>query len=151
MDRPSSFRLRRGRFSQPGQIYLLTTTTEHREPVFSDLQLARLVISKLRECEQEGAAVSLAWVVMPDHLHWLIQLRDVTLKALMRRLKSRSTVALNKRCGRHGRLWQQGFHDRALRREEDIVAVARYIVANPVRAGLVRKVGDYPHWDAVWF
>ncbi|MFV3290267.1 transposase, partial [Pseudomonas sp. NY11955] len=28
--------------------------------------------------------------------------------------------------------------------------VARYIVANPIRAGLVSRVGDYPHWDAVW-
>ena len=41
-------------------------------------------------------------------------------------------------------------HDRALRRDEDLLAVARYIVANPLRAGLVRRVGDYPLWDAVW-
>ena len=34
--------------------------------------------------------------------------------------------------------------------DEDLVAVARYIVANPVRAGLVKNVRDYPHWDAVW-
>jgi putative transposase len=47
-------------------------------------------------------------------------------------------------------VWQRGFHDHALRKEEDIVSVARYIVANPVRDGLVRRIGDYPHWDAVW-
>ena len=33
---------------------------------------------------------------------------------------------------------------------EDLVGVARYIVANPVRAGLVNRVGEYPYWDAVW-
>lgn len=47
-------------------------------------------------------------------------------------------------------LWAPGFHDHALRREESIVDAARYIVLNPVRAGLVRCAGDYPFWDAVW-
>jgi hypothetical protein len=28
--------------------------------------------------------------------------------------------------------------------------LARYVVANPVRAGLVQRVGQYPHWDAIW-
>jgi hypothetical protein len=37
-----------------------------------------------------------------------------------------------------------------LRRQDDVRAVARYIVANPLRAGLVRDIGDYSHWDAVW-
>jgi len=49
-----------------------------------------------------------------------------------------------------GALWQRGFHDHALRRDEDIEDIARYIVANPLRAGLVRHIGDYPHWDAIW-
>jgi len=47
-------------------------------------------------------------------------------------------------------VWQDGFHDHALRREEDLKEVARYIIANPVRAGLVTRVGDYPLWDACW-
>ncbi|MFP3408382.1 transposase, partial [Pseudomonas sp. SIMBA_065] len=47
-------------------------------------------------------------------------------------------------------IWQPGYQDHALRREERLVHVARYIVANPLRAGLVKSVRDYPHWDAVW-
>ena len=47
-------------------------------------------------------------------------------------------------------LWQTGYYDHAIRKDEDIQAIARYIVANPIRAGLVTKVGDYSHWDAVW-
>jgi putative transposase len=31
-----------------------------------------------------------------------------------------------------------------------MTSIARYIVANPLRAGLVERLGDYPHWDAVW-
>ena len=37
-----------------------------------------------------------------------------------------------------------------LRKEEDILEIARYIVANPLRAGLVKKLNDYPLWDAIW-
>lgn len=51
---------------------------------------------------------------------------------------------------RRGPVWQRGFHDHALRREEDLRAVACYIVGNPLRAGLVQHVGDYPLWDTIW-
>ncbi len=87
---------------------------------------------------------TLAFVVMPDHLHWLLELRQESLSRLVGRVKSITA----KRIG--GRVWQDGFHDRALRKEEDLRAMARYVVANPLRAGLVERIGDYPHWDAVW-
>ena len=52
--------------------------------------------------------------------------------------------------GDHARLWQRGYYDRALRRDEDIKDATRYIVMNPLQAGLVKRVGDYPLWDAIW-
>ena len=48
------------------------------------------------------------------------------------------------------RRWQTGFHDHALRTEEDLPAIARYVIANPLRAGIVTSVRAYPHWDTVW-
>jgi hypothetical protein len=45
---------------------------------------------------------------------------------------------------------QSGCHDRAIRQEENLPSVARYVVSNPVRAGLVVRTGQYPHWDAIW-
>ncbi len=69
----------------------------------------------------------------------------------MQNVKSRSAIALNKASGRSGeKLWQKGFHDHAVRAEEDLASVARYVVANPLRAGLVKRIGDYPLWDAIW-
>ncbi len=151
MDRPHAGQLRLGRFSETSRLYLLTSTTLHRAPILADFHSARLLVAQFRQAEQEAAARSLAWVIMPDHFHWLIELGPVQLHALMRRVKSRSTLAINTHQCRHGRLWQKGFHDRALRREEDVQAVARYVVMNPKRAGLVGRIGDYPHWDAIWF
>ncbi len=87
---------------------------------------------------------------MPDHLHWLIQLQEIPLPKLVLQLKSRSAISIDKARNASGRVWQKGFHDHALRKEEGLTATARYIVANPLRAGLVQRVGDYPHWDAIW-
>lgn len=137
--------LRRGRVSLPGQIYLVTTVTRQRRPVFRDLTAGRAVVRELRALQQEGWADTLCYVLMPDHLHWLIQLHAATLPEVMRWLKGRTSRALG------GRLWQPNYHDHALRREEEMLAAARYVVAHPVRAGLVERVGDYPLWDAVWF
>ncbi|WP_411564017.1 REP-associated tyrosine transposase [Pseudomonas shirazensis] len=145
-----SYLLRRGRWSEPGRRYLLTTVTHQREALFGQLHTARIVVQQLRLSDQEQDCQSLAWVVMPDHVHWLIELKSVTLGTLMRRFKSRSSLALHKAGVRYGPVWQAGYQDRALRREESMRSVATYIVENPVRAKLVDSVGDYPHWDTVW-
>ncbi|AXM95970.1 REP-associated tyrosine transposase [Pseudomonas plecoglossicida] len=150
MPRPHGCMLRRARCSVPGRLYMLTTVTHQRRPLFHDLRFARLVIQHLRLSEQQDHCRSLAWVVMPDHVHWLLELRYVTLGALMQRFKCQSSNALRKTGMKRMKVWQTGFYDRALRRDEDVFKVARYIIANPVRAGLAAKAGDYPHWDAVW-
>ena len=145
-----SHRLRIGRYSESNRIYLLTTNTLGREPVFKDVFLGRLVVGQFRQAQDQGFANSLAWVVMPDHFHWLIELRKGSLSELMQRTKSLSAKAVNLRLNNKISLWQRGFHDRALRREVDLVFMARYVVANPLRAGLVERLGDYPLWDAIW-
>lgn len=143
-------RLRKARISESGRIYLLTAVTEQRQPVFTDWRLGRLLIDQLRQADEAATVTSMAWVVMPDHLHWLVELHRGTLAELMCRIKSRSSRSINLLRGDQGRLWQRGYYDRALRREDDIKGAARYIVMNPLRAGLVERVGDYPLWDAIW-
>ncbi len=89
--------------------------------------------------------MSLCFVVMPDHFHWLLELSDKhSLSQTVGMLKSQTARAIGQS------IWQRGFYDHALRREEDILQTARYIVANPLRAGLVKSVKDYPYWYAIW-
>ena len=142
--------LLKGRYSEQGRIYLLTTVTEQRRPIFSDFHIGRLMVSQMRQAHDQGIVDSIAWVVMPDHCHWLFELRQKTLGELMCRIKSRSSVTVNNASQSSGRLWQKGYHDRALRREDDLKATARHIVQNPIRAGLATRIGDYPLWDACW-
>jgi hypothetical protein len=69
---------------------------------------------------------------------------------MVRRFKGVVARRTNAALQRRGPLWDVGFHDHALRSDESVIHAARYIVANPVRAGLVKRVGDYPFWDAIW-
>ena len=137
--------LRRGRYSEADRVYLLTMVSIDRAVVFADFSMARAAVRAMHQPSVAASAETLAFVVMPDHVHWLVRLREgTTLGEAVRRFKAKTTLALGVR------FWQRGYHDRALRRDDDLAAVARYVVANPVRAGLVCRVGDYPHWDAVW-
>ncbi|MDN3219239.1 REP-associated tyrosine transposase [Pseudomonas nunensis] len=147
---PNSHRLRHGRYSEQGRGYLITAVVYQRRRVFSDWRLGRLLVAELRRAHEQQWVNSIAWVVMPDHFHWLVQLEQRSLAQLMQAIKSRSTLSINRASGTRGAFWQSGYHDRAIRDGEELRPFARYIVANPVRAGLVEKTGDYPLWDACW-
>ena len=141
--------LRQGRVSTPGQVYLVTTVVRERAPVFRDWSAAR-VACRVAQCGLRDSRF-LAWVLMPDHFHGLLLVGDsAPLSQVMQSFKGRVATEVNRLLGRSGSLWQTTFHDHAMRREEDLEAAARYIVANPVRAGLVTNVGDYPFWNADW-
>jgi REP element-mobilizing transposase RayT len=147
---PGHAALRRGRVSEPGRIYLVTTVAWNSAPIFRDHLAARTAARVIHSPKTWRQAQCLAWVLMPDHWHGLVELGDdADLSVVVGKVKSMVTKALRK-AGRVSPVWQRAFHDRALREEDDLKAVARYVVANPVRAGLVRRLGDYPYWDAVW-
>lgn len=142
-----SHALRRGRWSEAGRVYLVTVVTAGRIELFSDWcaasEVARLVSS--RTAWKHSSL--LCWVLMPDHWHGLIELgSEETLSRAVGRAKAHVSRSLNRRIS----LWAHGFHERAIRSHENLRNAARYIIANPVRAGLVRNVGEYSYWDAVW-
>ena len=143
--------LRRGRYSEAGRIYLVTFATAGRIPVFSDWTIAKAAVRAAVRPEVWLGSRLLCWVLMPDHWHGLVELGPgETLARVVQRLKGRTARAVNEHRGMRGSLWATGFHDHALRAEEDVAGIARYVVLNPVRAGLVARVGDYPFWDAIW-
>lgn len=143
MERYHTHCLRRGRVSLPRHCYLVTVVTQHRKPWFGEFTNARHACRCFFTDSVRMHGDTLAFVVMPDHIHWLIQVEG-DLSEAVRIYKARVSLALGMKP------WQRGFHDHGLRREEDLRAVARYIIANPLRAGLVNNVLDYPCWDAAW-
>jgi len=140
--------LRRGRVSLPGQIYHLTVTTRERAPIFRDFDAACAACRTFENSALLGEAALLAWVLMPDHAHWLLQLGESDcLSGVVNKLKSASARDVNRTLGRQGALWTRAFHDHALRKDETVEAVASYIIANPIRAGLASHPAHYPYWN----
>ncbi|MGE6333295.1 REP-associated tyrosine transposase [Stenotrophomonas sp. NPDC077659] len=146
----SSHRLRLGRRSIIGQVYVLTTTTHQRDRLFDSDATVACVTDQLRYIEDRGLAQSFEWVVMPDHVHWMFELRASDLAGIARRLKSSSSLALNRMRGCQKTVWQPGYFDHAVRAEESLVRQAVYIVGNPIRAGLATQVGEYPYAWSLW-
>jgi putative transposase len=143
--------LRRGRVSEPGRVYFVTTACDHRKPWFADWNVAHAVCALHAAPGAFLDAEPLAWVLMPDHWHALLSLNDgAPLSTVLQHFKARSARAANGVLGRSGAIWQRGFHERALRQDDDLRAAARYLIANPVRANLVHRVGDYPYWNCIW-
>ena len=144
--------LRRGRVSETGRVYLITVITWNRQRLFTHDAAAHPAITCFEDARLLASNRMLAWVLMPDHTHWLLELGHGTdLSQSVSRIKSASARHVNARLGTRGQpVWERGFHDRAMRSEENLEAAADYLVANPVRAGLVGRVEDYPYWNCVW-
>lgn len=142
-------RLRVGRFSEVGRPYLVTVACHDRRRVFDSLSPGRCFARAVGAMDEDTE--TWCWVAMPDHVHWLMApVGDLELSRCVQKLKALTTRELRASGSCEGKVWQRGFHDRALREEEDLRAMARYVIANPVRAELVTSVRDWPFWDAVW-
>lgn len=148
---PGQRSLRKGRVSLAHHYYLVTTVCECRTAHFSDPTCAAAAASVLREVRIWRDSTPQCWVLMPDHLHILLQLGySESLSHLMNRMKSVTAHAAIGSDRSRGRIWMRGFHDRAIRGEEDLQAVARYVIENPIRAGLVDTLDAYPFLGCAW-
>lgn len=125
--------------------YFLTFCTYDRKRQFVEPGTVEIVLAQvLRAAEQERFAI-LAYCFMPDHVHLLVEGESENAECLrfIARAKQFSGFHFLKHAGT--RLWQRYGFERALRSEEDTLAVARYIFENPVRAGLVSAPEEYAH------
>jgi putative transposase len=125
--------------------YFLTFCGRDRRCAFLTGSIVDLVLEQFRKTSTiEGFAI-LAYCFMPDHVHLLVdgtrELSDLQRFAKLAKQRSGAAHALSG----SGRLWQDGYYERVLRDDDASRDVARYIVLNPVRAGLVASPLDYPY------
>lgn len=86
----------------------------------------------------------LAWVVMPNHVHALIQVGDTPLSKIIQNWKSIAAVKANKPLGRTGEFWQEDYWDTFMRDADQMQKAIRYIENNPVKAKLCRAPEEWP-------
>jgi putative transposase len=149
---------RRQRNRLPLDVYrggitcFVTTSVFGGWPAFAREEAVTGCLSVLRACCEKRGVELYAYCFMPDHVHLLllgIDRADVI--AFVRDFKQRSGFACNRLFRRRGVFWQKSYYDHVLRGDEEIESVAKYIWGNPVRAGLVDEVRNYPFSGSLVF
>jgi putative transposase len=93
----------------------------------------------------------IAWVVMPNHVHVLIeQIEGFRLGEIVRLWKSFTAKKINERTASKGSLWARDYFDRFIRNEEHFENAIAYIELNPVKAGLVERAQDWVFSSHGW-
>jgi putative transposase len=114
-------------------------------PAFASAAAVDLVLAQILRAANECRFAVLAYCFMPDHLDLLVkgECEASDGKAFIKRAKQYSGYYYSK--ANDGRkLWQRYGYDQVLRDDEDTVDVVRYILSNPVKAGLCTRITDYP-------
>ena len=144
-------KLRAGRWSSEGQIYFITFNTLERRKLFCDCAVAADSARSIQETAQRLDGRLIAWVLMPDHWHGLIEIGNwMSLPTYVGRLKGAVSRKLKLLHPNLPAVWQDGFHDHAIRRCESIETIADYLLMNPIRAGLAENLSQYPYWYCEW-
>lgn len=113
-----------------------------------DARVARLAEDSLLHFDEERYRL-LAWVVMPNHLHVLVQfLHGHPMDKVLHSWKSYIANQANKLLCRSGVFWQREYFDRFIRNEQHYLNAVAYIEYNPVKAGLAERAEDFPHSSA---
>jgi putative transposase len=122
----------------------LTMCTFERHQYFTATAAVEIVLRQLLRTATDDAVEIIAYCFMPDHFHALVTGIAETshLRRFIERFRQRSGFRYRQAFGT--RLWQEGYFDRSLRREDDTFEVVSYVMANPVRAGLCTTAVDYP-------
>ncbi|MFH0853413.1 MAG: transposase [bacterium] len=139
-------------------IYFVTTKTKYNVPFFKDPVLTNIFIEKLEVAKHITSFLLLAYVILPDHLHLLVQPnKNITISTVMHCIKRNASRSLNiihpTLVGEddHPRLrrfeWQSSFYDHIIRNERDFNNHVNYIHFNPVKHGYANKPEDWP-WSS---
>jgi REP element-mobilizing transposase RayT len=140
--------LRKGRQSEINFAFFLTTRVAEREPLLIGGS-AEIALKCLFTLQRVCRFPLLAFVLMPEHVHVLgILTEAVTINKIFGRWKAWVAKELNELAGKNGRFWQAGFYDHAIRNDENLEDIARYIELNPVRRNLIEKPEMYPYSSA---
>ena len=117
-----------------------------RQNLFEDDADRRSFLSYLRgDAERFGVRV-LAWCLMSNHIHLLLEDRDDNLSEMMRSLATSYALRFNRRGGHAGHVFQQRFYSNPIEDEAYLLQAMRYIHDNPAESG-VCPADEYP-WSS---
>jgi len=131
------------RYYSKNNTYFVTSVTYARRPIL--LEHADLISAAINATKKRVDFDLIAWVVLPDHIHLVLDPLTSDLSGILKRIKQSFSMNYRKRTGYSGRVWQLRFWDHIIRNQDDMNTHLDYTHYNPVKHGLVDDPLRYPH------
>jgi putative transposase len=135
------------RMQFPGGVYHVTARGNEQRLIFADDVDCHGFLRVLAAAVERYHIVCHAYCLMNNHYHLLLETPDANLSSAIRQLNGVYSQRFNRRHSRTGHLFGGRFHAVVIERDAHLREVARYIVLNPVRAGLVAEPGGW-RWSS---
>jgi len=135
------------RLEHPGAIWHVTARGNRREAIYLDDDDRNRFLRRLAETVTVHCWRLHAWVLMTNHYHLLLETPEPNLSRGMHRLNAPYSQAFNARHARIGHVFQGRYKSILVEREAHLLELTRYVVLNPVRAGIVSTPGEWP-WSS---
>jgi putative transposase len=130
-----------------GGTYHLTSRGNRRQRIFLDDQDRRTFLGIFAAVVGRRGWRCSAYCLMPNHYHLVVETPEPDISNGMQDLNSRHAAGFNWRYGLTGHLFQGRFHSILVEREEHFLELTRYLMLNPVRAGLCARPGEW-RWSS---
>ena len=134
------------RIERPGGWYHLTARGNERRPLFRDDRDRQHFCQLLAEMVDRFHVRLHGYVLMDNHYHLILELREANLSRAAQWLNLSYSVWFNRRHGRSGHLFQGRFKSVIVSREEWGLALSRCVHLNPVRVGALGRVYMLCNW-----
>ena len=131
----------------PGGTYFFTLVTFQRRKYFDTPHKLDLLHSKIRQVQRSKPFDLLAYCLLPDHIHLLIELpeEDCNFSIRMREIKRLTTLWMKRETlGNVDPIWQDKYWEHTIRDEKDLQTHFDYIHYNPIKHGLTET---YDSWE----
>ena len=131
------------RLELSGGLYHVTSRGDRREDIYADNSDREAWLDTLSQCCERFNWAIHAWCQMTNHYHLIVETAEANLSAGMRQLNGVYTQKVNRRHNRVGHVFQGRFKGIVVERDSYLLALARYVVLNPVRAGMVKHARQW--------
>jgi REP element-mobilizing transposase RayT len=125
-------------------FYHITSRGNLRDDIFYETEDRERFLSILSRTKERYGFLLHAYALMNNHFHLLIETPKANVSQIMQNINTSYTVYVNRKYQRNGHLLQGRFKGIVVDKDRYLIALSRYIHLNPVRAGLVKKPGEYP-------
>jgi len=135
------------RIEYPGAVYHVTSRGDGREDIYLSGKDRKMFLEVLSHVVERFGWVCHAWCLMTNHYHLMIETPEGNLSRGMRQLNGVYTQRFNRIHGRVGHVFQGRFKSILLEKDAHLLELCRYIVRNPVAAGMAKNATDWP-WSS---